>query len=154
LIGILLSEYKAKLAGSEGYRKLDSFDDGYYEVESLGKKSQTPDMILCVNSKTLENGKVAKWYLVSNKRPLSQEIMVDRYTTRFWFEETVKDLKSKLHWERYTEKIPKNERLEKCVIISSLSYAIQTAIGNQIEMSASDRKRINLDKLLGAELKS
>ena len=56
LIGILLSEYKVKLAGSEGYRKLDSFDDGYYEVESLGKKSQTPDMILCVNSKTTENG--------------------------------------------------------------------------------------------------
>ena len=70
--------------------------------------------------------------------------MVDRYTTRFWFEETVKDLKSKLHWERYTEKIPKNERLEKCVIISSLSYAIQTAIGNQIEMSASDRKRTSV----------
>jgi len=48
--------YKVKLAGSEGYRKLVSFDDGYYEVESLGKKSQTPDMILCVNSKTTENG--------------------------------------------------------------------------------------------------
>jgi hypothetical protein len=130
--------YKVKLSGDQEYKSLNALDDGYYIVESLGKKNQTSDMVLCVNSKTLENGKTVKWYLVANKRQLSQEVMVERYTTRFWIEETIKDSKSKLHWETYTKKIPENERLEKCVIISCLSYAVQTAIGNQLEMSDSD----------------
>jgi len=47
-------------------------------------------------------------------------------------EEGIKDFKSKLHWEKYTEKIPQKERLEKCIIISSLSYSLQTSLGNQL----------------------
>jgi len=89
-------------------------------------------MNLCVNSKILENGSVAKWYLVANNHVLSQEVMVERYTTRFWIEEGIKDLKSKLHREKYTEKTPQKERLEKSIIISCLSYSLQTAIGNQM----------------------
>ena len=96
---------------------------------------------------------MAKWYLAANRRELSQELMTERYTTRFWIlvlctkyavEEGIKDLKSKLHWEKYTEKIPQNDRLTKCVIISSFSYAIQTAIGNQLQMSQSDRLRTSI----------
>ena len=101
-------------------------------------------MNLCVNTKKLENGNTAKWYLAANNRQLSQEVMVERYSTRFWIEEGIKDLKSKLHWEKYTEKIPQNERLEKCIIISCLSYAIQTSLGNQMEMSNSDRRRTSI----------
>ena len=86
-------------------------------------------------------GYIARWYLASNKRELNQDIMVERYTTRFWIEEGIKDLKSKFHWERYTEKIPQKKRLEKSIIISCLSYAIQTAVGNQMSRSDSDRKR-------------
>jgi len=136
--------YKVKLPNGEEYIQLSLFNDGYYVTESLGKKSQTPDMNLCVNSKILENGEVAKWYLVSNKRELNQEVMIDRYSTRFWIEEGLKDFKSKLHWEKYTEKIPQKERLEKCIIISSLSYAVQTAIGNQLYMSDSERHRTSV----------
>ena len=136
--------YRIKLPNGEEYIQLSFFNDGYYVTESLGKKSQTPDINLCVNSKTLENGNVAKWYLVANKRELSYEIIVERYTTRFWIEDGIKDLKSKLHWEKYTEKIPQKERLEKCIIISSLSYSLQTAIGNQMYMSDSDRKRTSI----------
>jgi len=145
--------YKVKLPNGEEYIQLSLFNDGYYITESLGKKSQTPGMNLCVNSKKLENGEVAKWYLVANtctldevrsSRELSQEAMIDRYTTRFWIEEGIKDLKSKLHWEKYTEKIPQNERLTKCIIISCFSYAVQTAIGNQLEMSQSDRLRTSI----------
>jgi hypothetical protein len=136
--------YKVKLSNGQEYIQISLFNDGYYITESLGKESQTPDMNLCVNSKVLENGAVAKWYLVANKRELSQEAMVERYSTRFWIEEGFKDLKSRLHWERYTEKIPQKERLTKCVAISCLSYAIQTAIGNQIDMSDSDRKRTSV----------
>jgi len=136
--------YKVKLPDGREYIQLSLFNDGYYVTESLGKKSQTPDMNLCVNSKKLENGEVAKWYLVANKRELSQELMVERYTTRFWIEEGIKDLKSKLHWERYTEKIPQKERLTKCIVVSCLSYSVQTAIGNQLHISESDRKRTSI----------
>ena len=136
--------YTVKLAGSQEYVKLCSLDDGYYIVESLGKKAKTPDMVLSVKSKKTENGNITKWYLVGNKRNLNQEEMVERYSTRFWIEEGIKDMKSILHWEKYTEKIPQNERLEKCVIVSCLSYAIQTSIGNQLEMSASERKKTSI----------
>ena len=136
--------YKVKLYNTSEYIDLNQLSDGYYVTESFGKKSQTPAINLCVNSKTLENGTVAKWYLVSNKIGLSQDIMTDRYATRFWIEEGIKDLKSKLHWEKYTGKIPEKERLIKCIIVSCLSYAMQTALGNQIQMSASDRKRTSI----------
>ena len=136
--------YKVKLPNGQEYIQLSLFNDGYYLTESLGKKSRTPDLNLCVNSKTLENGLVAQWYLVSNRRELSQQMMTDRYTTRFWIEEGIKDLKSKLHWEKYTEKIPQKDRLIKCVTVSCLSYAVQTAIGNQMDISDSDRKRTSI----------
>jgi len=136
--------YQIKLQNGKEYIQLSIFNDGYYITESLGKKSQTPDINLCVNSKKLENGEEAKWYLVANRRELSQEVMTERYTTRFWIEESIKDLKSKLHWEKYTEKIPQKERLTKCIIVSCLSYAIQTSIGNQMEISASDRLRTSV----------
>ena len=136
--------YKVKLPNGLEYIQLSLFNDGYYVTESLGKKSQTTDINLCVNSKILENGEIAKWYLVSNQRELNQGVMVDRYSTRFWIEEGIKDFKSKLHWEKYTEKIPQKERLEKCLIISSLSYCIQTAIGNQLYISDSDRQRTSV----------
>ena len=136
--------YKVKLQSGEEYIQLSLFDDGYYITESLGKKSQTSDLDLCVNSKISENGTVAKWYLVSNRRELSQEMITERYTTRFWIEEGIKDLKSKLHWEKYTEKIPQKDRLIKCITISCLSYAVQTAIGNQMDISDSDRRRTSI----------
>ena len=110
--------YRVKLPGGQEYIQLSLFNDGYYLTESLGKKSQTPDLNLCVNSKTLENGTVAKWYLVSNRRELNRELMTESYTTRFWIEEGIKDLKSKLHWEKYTEKVPQKDRLIKCITIS------------------------------------
>jgi hypothetical protein len=105
--------YMVKLPDGKEYIQLSRFNDGYYVTESLGKKTQTPEINLCVNSKKLENGETAKWYLVSNRRELSREMMTERYSTRFWIEEGIKDLKSKLHWEKYTEKIPQKERLEK-----------------------------------------
>ena len=136
--------YKIKLPNGKEYIQLSLFNDGYYITESLGKKTQTPEMNLCVNSKKLENGEIAKWYLVANKRELSRETMTERYSTRFWIEEGIKDLKSKLYWEKYTEKIPQKERLEKCIIISCFSYSLQTAIGNHLDMSESDRKRTSI----------
>ncbi|MFB6258842.1 MAG: hypothetical protein ABEH38_09120, partial [Flavobacteriales bacterium] len=63
----------------------------------------------------------------------------ERYTHRFWIEESFKDLKSKLHWERYTKKIPEKDRLMKCITVSCLSYALQTALGGQLKMGEKER---------------
>ena len=53
--------YKVKLSNGAEYTQLGLFDDDYYTAESLGKKkSQTPDMNLCANSKVLENGTITK----------------------------------------------------------------------------------------------
>jgi len=56
----------------------------------------------------------------------------------------IKDLKSKLHWEKYTGKIPQNERFEKGIIICSLGYTVQTALGNQMYMSDFEPKRTSV----------
>lgn len=135
--------YRMKLSNGQEFVQLSLFNDGYYPSVTLGKDSQTPNLNVCVNSLKKEDGQLAKWFLASS-RDMDRNEMVERYTHRFWIEESFKDLKSKLHWEKYTEKIPVNERLMKCVIISSLSYALQTAIGNQLHMSKSEKKTTSL----------
>ena len=63
--------YKVKLPNRLEYIQLSLFNDGYYVMESLGKKSQTSGMNLYVNSRILESGNVVKWYLVLNQRELN-----------------------------------------------------------------------------------
>ena len=92
--------YKVRVNGQE-YIQLSLFNDGYYITESLGKENQTSDINLCVNSRVLENGEVAKWYLVSNRRALDQDVMVERYSTRFWIEEGILVLKYKVRSKRF-----------------------------------------------------
>jgi hypothetical protein len=134
--------YKVKLKGGKSYIQLSLFNDGYYFIESFGKKKQTKGMKLAVNTKKCENH-TAKWYLATNIES-DQETIVSKYEKRFLIEETFKDLKSKLHWEKYTKKIPSKDRLTKNIIVCSLSYTIQTALGNQLKMSNSERKVTSL----------
>lgn len=130
--------YRMKLPNGEEFIQLSLFKDGYYPRVTLGKKAPTPGLNVCINGTMTETGEEAKWYLVSNKESSHQE-MVERYTHRFWIEESFKDLKSKLHWERYTKKIPEKDRLMKCISISCLSYALQTALGGQLNMGEKER---------------
>ena len=46
-----------------------------------------------------------------------------------WIEESFRDLKQELGWEKYTEKIPSKGRLEKVVVISLISYVIGLSLG-------------------------
>lgn len=134
--------YKVKVKGGASYIQLSLFDDGYYFIESFGKKKCSEGVNLVVNTKHIENN-TAKWYLATNIDD-TKESVVSKYEQRFLIEETFKDLKSKLHWEKYTKKIPSKERLTKNIIISSLSYTIQTAFGNQLKMSDSERKTTSI----------
>lgn len=135
--------YTVKLPNGTEYVQLSLFNEGYYRTEHLGQKERTPGINVAVASKAGPDGKVAKWYLATG-RDLGHGPMVEKYTTRFWIEEQFKDMKSKLKWEGYTKKVPRKGRLLKCVAASSLSYAVQTAIGNQLRMSGSERKRTSL----------
>lgn len=134
--------YKVKEKGGKSYIQLSLFNDGYYFIESFGKTKSSKGVNLVVNTKQFE-GETARWYLATNIKE-SQANVVSKYEQRFLIEETFKDLKTRLHWEKYTKKIPTKERLTKNIIISSLSYTIQLAFGNQLEMSDSERKTTSI----------
>lgn len=134
--------YKVKLSDGSTFMQLSLFKDGFYEIEEFGIKKQTKGLNLVVN--TDENHPdTPKWYLATNRKTTQQEAVI-KYKQRFWIEESFKDLKSKLLWEKYTKKLPFNDRLPKCIVISSLSYSIQTAIGKELKMSESERKTTSL----------
>lgn len=134
--------YKVQKTGTKTYIQLSLFKDGFYPIEYFGQNNKTKGMNLVVNTEN-NNDEINKWYLATNIKSSENEI-VGKYKQRFWIEETFKDLKSKLHWEKYTKKIPENERLPKCIAISSLSYCIQTAIGKELKMSDSEKKMTSL----------
>jgi hypothetical protein len=135
--------YKVVEKGGKEYIQLSLFNDGYYFIESFGKIGDSKNVNLVVNTKNISENINPKWYLATNIVASKEEI-VGKYEQRFLIEETFKDLKSKLHWEKYTKKIPTKDRLVKNIIVSSLSYAIQTAFGNQLEMSDSERKTTSI----------
>lgn len=135
--------YKVKLSNQQEYIQLSLFNDGYYQTQTLGVSNPVNNLNLCVNSKENKDGSTSRWYLATNMES-TQEGITESYVKRFWIEEGFKDLKSKLHWERYTAKIPTKGRLIKSIVVSSLSYAIQTAIGNQLNRSESEKKRTSL----------
>jgi len=135
--------YLVKERGGKEFLQLSLFQDGFHNLDFLGKTHRSEGVNVCVNSQKTKEGDTAKWYLATNKQ-ISRSEAIESYTTRFWIEESFKDLKSKLHWEKYTEKIPKEHRLVKSIILSCLSYAIQTAIGNQLKMSASEKERTSI----------
>lgn len=134
--------YKVQEKDGKSYIQLSLFKDGFYNIENFGHAKKTKGLNIVVN--TSENHEdTKKWYLATNQNSSQTEI-VSKYEQRFWIEETFKDLKSKLHWEKYTKKIPQNDRLTKCISVSCLSYCIQSAIGKELKMSDSDRKRTSL----------
>ena len=132
--------YKVVEKDGTEYIQLSLFNDGYYHIKSFGKKARSEGVNLVVNT---DEQTQSKWYLATNIESTGK-IISGKYEQRFLIEETFKDLKSKLHWEKYTKKIPSQDRLTKNIIISSLSYAIQTAIGNQLEMSDSEKKTTSI----------
>lgn len=121
--------------------QLDLFTDGWYEQVCFSKTNQSTENI-AVKSALTKEGKLTRWYIKTNVD--SYEKKIKAYESRFWIEETFKDLKSKLKWETYTEKIPKKDRLIKATTVSLLSYAIQMSFGSQIEFSESERKKSSI----------
>jgi len=134
--------WRMKESDGREFVQLDLFSDGWYENVTLGKHAQLSGVNVSVSSCNNEENKVSKWFLMTNLS--TREHAIESYSCRFWIEESFKDLKSKLKWEQYTKKVPTKDRLTKCIMISCLSYAIQTSLGTQIKLSESERKKTSV----------
>lgn len=123
--------YHVKVKSGGEWTQLSLLDVGKYEDVELGKSD--PMLVPCVvvnEIRDVEEGKEKRWYLMSSKKEMSREGLVDLYAKRMWIEESFKDLKGILKWEGYTKKMASFERIKKMIMISGLSYGIQMSIGN------------------------
>jgi len=136
--------YSVRERGSMGYKQLSLFEDGFYEGVVIGKVKPIEDVNLVVNSIEDEEGGRIRWYLITTLE--DKERAIKDYSRRMWIEESFKDLKVELKWEKYTKKIPEKGRLEKMVILSILSYAIQLSIGGGIEIPPSEERKTSILK--------
>ncbi len=87
-----------------------------------------------------KGGGVERWYLQTNV-PDRKGFIVGMYAKRMQIEEGFRDLKRVMHWEAYTAKVPKKEYMEKCIVISSLSYAIQLSLGRYEAVRKVEERR-------------
>lgn len=136
--------WRVKESDGREFVQLNLFADGWYEQVWLGKTRQAGPVNLAVSSVVNEEGAASKWYLKTNINHYDH--VVSSYTRRFWIEESFKDLKSQLKWETYTEKLPSKDRINKCVTVSCLSYAIQTSLGTQISLAPSEEAKASVFK--------
>jgi len=70
---------------------------------------------------------VERWYLQINVRD-RKGFIVGVYGNRIQIEEGFRNWKRVMHSKKYTAKVPKEEYMEKCIVISSLSYAIRVSL--------------------------
>lgn len=123
--------YHIKVKSGKEWTELSLLDVGKYEDVELGKSD--PMIVPCVvvnEIRDVEEGKEKRWYLMSSKKEMSREEIVDIYAKRMWIEESFKDLKGVLKWEDYTKNMASFERIRKMLVISGLSYGIQMSIGS------------------------
>lgn len=132
--------YKIKTPGGKDFVQLHLCDEGSYREVMLGKNDPVEFLNVAIHS----DGKYekARWHLATSLED-PQEAIAD-YQRRVWIEQTFKDLKSVLKWETYTKKIPENKRLDKLVVLSCLSYAIQVCIGTQVDIPPSEEEKTSV----------
>jgi hypothetical protein len=117
--------YKIKTNGGGEFIQLHLCDAGSYREVVIRQTPPTKGLNLAIcNSSDFQR----RWYLATSIDP--QQAAED-YKRRMWIEQTFKDLKSVLKWETYTAKIPSRQRLQKLIVLSCLSYAIQLCLGTQ-----------------------
>jgi len=75
----------------------------------------------------VKQGRRERWYLQTSLN--EGKAVVGTYAKRMQIEERFRDLKRVLHWEGCMAKVPKAEYMVKCIMISSLSYAIRLSLG-------------------------
>jgi len=132
--------YKIKTPNGKDFVQLHLCDDGSYREVILGKHDPVEFLNLAIHSDS--EYEQSRWHLATSLDD-PQQAVAD-YRRRVWIEQTFKDLKSVLKWETYTKKIPQNQRLEKLVVLSCLSYAIQLCIGTQVNIPPSEEEKTSV----------
>lgn len=140
----LNENYLCKTKGGEQFVQLSLFNQGLHSLDVLGKKNCIPATNVVVKKQAHEDGHTVGFYLHTSLDNYDDSLNL--YSQRMHIEETFKDLKSTLKWETYTAKLPEKNRLEKAVIISCLSYAIQLSAGYKIELPPNQRKETSVFK--------
>lgn len=131
--------YKVQVEDGQEFIQLSLFDAGGYQEVLLGKTHPVDGVNVAVVPP--EDAEPDWWYLVTSLPPEQAQRL---YHRRMWIEETFKDLKSVLHWETYTRKLPAHRRLEKLVVLSSLSYAFQVCVGTQVDIPPSEEAKTSI----------
>ncbi len=80
-------------------------------------------------------------YLATNIKDRDEVILRD-FESIISLKEKLDDLKVRLHWEKYTRKLPLKHRMEKLLIVSVMSYAIQLGLGGVEEIKNCDEETI------------
>lgn len=132
--------YKIKNPGGQDLVQLHLCDDGSYRDVILGKHDPVDFLNVAIHSD--EEYETTRWYLATSLEDPQQAIA--DYKRRVWIEQTFKDLKSVLKWETYTKKIPEKKRLDKLVVMSCLSYAIQVCLGTQVDIPPSEEEKTSV----------
>lgn len=132
--------YKMNTSEGEDLVQLHLCDDGHYRQVMLGRNNPVEPLNLAIHSET--DGQADRWYLATSLPDPAQAVA--DYKRRMWIEQTFKDLKSVLQWESYTKSIPQNNRLDKLVVLSCLSYAIQVCIGTKVAIPPSEEHKTSV----------
>ena len=133
--------YKVKVDGN-GYKQLSLLDGyGYYEAVVLGKSKPYSGRRRGINLVVSEKGG-KRWYIATSLR--DRGMVIEDYKRRMWIEESFKDLKGRLKWERYTAKLPLLHRMRKLIIVSVMSYAIQLSLGGKVKVPRSEEEKESL----------
>lgn len=149
-------DYYVRFKNGETWQQISLFSKGIYLDLEIGKSSQVEGNVVVsevVDVDKVESGKgrrkkeevdknKTRWYLQTNLE--EEEMVVDTYYKRMQIEESFRDLKGVLHWEKYTKKVPKKEYMERCVVVSCLSYAIQMSLGGYERVSEKEEERSSL----------
>lgn len=86
-----------------------------------------------------KEGGVERGYLQTNVRE-RKGFIAGVYGKRMQIEEGFRDWR-RVMWEEYMARVPKAAYMEKCVVISGLSYAIQVSLGRYEEVGKVEERR-------------
>lgn len=130
--------YKVQTEGGREFVQLHLCDEGHYRQVVLGKTHPVAGVNVAIFSAEQTN---QRWHLATSVAP---QQAIEDYKRRMWIEQTFKDLKSVLKWETYTASIPARRRLQKLIVLSGLSYAIQLCVGSQVSVPPSEQKKTSI----------
>ena len=136
--------FKIKKSWWEEYIQLTLFENWIYLDVTLWKNNPYEWTNIVINSITDETWKEKKRYLSTTLK--NKEQAINDYSRRMWIEESFRDLKQILKWEKYTKQIPSKNRLEKMLIFSCLSYSVQLSLWSEIQVPPSEYNKTSIIK--------